>query len=210
MPAHDDAAAVARKIFARPAEFIAGAAVFDAIPKSTLPEIALVGRSNVGKSSLVNALTGRRALARVSHTPGRTRQINLFRVGDALVLADLPGYGYAKASKTLTAEWQHLIVEYLSKRASLRRVMLLIDARRGAMPIDEEAMRLLDRTAVSYNAVLTKIDCIKPAEREGLIAQTAQQLAAHPAALAQVEAVSADTGEGIEALKVQLAALAAA
>mgnify|MGYP001557392810 CR=1 FL=1 len=208
MSAQDDANALARKLFARPAEFVAGAADYESLPTSPLPEIAMVGRSNVGKSSLINALTGRRALARVSNTPGRTRQINLFNIGGRLMLADLPGYGFAKASKTLAEEWQRLIVTYLNRRANLRRVLLLIDARRGVMPIDDMAMTVLDRAAAPYSAVLTKIDCVKPAERGALMEQTAEQLSARPAALAQVEMVSADTGEGIAGLRAQLAALA--
>ncbi|HEX4533859.1 MAG TPA: ribosome biogenesis GTP-binding protein YihA/YsxC [Rhizomicrobium sp.] len=210
MPQHDDKAATARKLFAQQAVFIAGAPGYDALPKATLPEIAFVGRSNVGKSSLINALTGRSGLARVSKTPGRTRQINLFNIGDALMLADLPGYGFAKASKTLVGEWQHLIVSYLGQRPNLRRVLLLIDARRGVMPIDEMAMKLLDRTAVPYNAVLTKIDAIKPAARAALAEQTQRQVTSHPAALAQLEMVSADSGEGMENLKLRLATLAGA
>src|ERR1700749_3204423 len=163
----DDAVAAeaARKLFAGPCDFIWGASSVDNLPPQTLPEIAFVGRSNAGKSSLLNALTGRKALARVSNTPGRTRQINFFNLGNKIVIADLPGYGYAKASKSLADEWQNLIFEYLRGRQNLSRVAVLIDVRRGVMDTDEQAMTLLDQAAVSYAVVLTKLDQLKPAER---------------------------------------------
>ena len=198
----------AKKLFAHSAEFMAGAATPDALPKSDLPEAALVGRSNCGKSSLVNALTGRRALARVSKTPGRTRQINFFRIGDALVLADLPGYGYARASKSITDEWQQLIGAYLATRSSLSRVLLLIDARRGIMASDREAMLLLDKAAVSYSVVLTKSDKLNEDERAEALRVVKAELALHPAAHPETISVSATTGEGLDSLKTHLAALA--
>jgi len=199
----------ARKLFAGECEFIAGAATIEALPPPSLPEIAFVGRSNVGKSSLVNALTNRKSLARVSHTPGATKQINFFRLGDACVLVDLPGYGYARASRTLTAEWQRLIFAYLRGRTTLRRTILLIDARRGVMPVDREAMGLLDQAAVSYLGVLTKIDELKPAERGPTREACAQELSKQIAAYPDVLATSAFTGEGLEGLKEHIAALAA-
>jgi GTP-binding protein len=158
--------AAARKLFAGACEFVWGTGDINSLPPMSLPEIAFVGRSNAGKSSLINALTNRKTLARVSHTPGRTREINFFKLGDGLMLADLPGYGYAKASKTMAAQWQELIFAYLRGRASLRRVVLLIDARRGVGEQDEQVMTLLDEAAVSYSLVLTKIDKLTPAEAE--------------------------------------------
>src|SRR3984957_3028574 len=148
----------ARKLFAGPCDFIWASSRIDNLPPQSLREIAFVGRSNVGKSSLINALTGRKTVARVSQTPGRTRQINFFNLGGKLMLVDLPGYGYAKASKTLAMEWQALIFAYLAGRATLRRVVLLLDSRRGLMPTDLAVMELLDRSAVSYVLVLTKTD----------------------------------------------------
>ena len=202
-------AAFTRKLFGGPCEFIAGAAELDALPASQLPEVAFVGRSNVGKSSLINALTGRTGLARVSRTPGRTRQINLFRLGDALVLADLPGYGFARVSKAEAAHWNALITGYLHTRKTLRRVILLLDARRGIMTSDEEAMRLLDGAAVSYQLVLTKTDALKSAEMRSVMENVADIAAVHPAALAGIVATSARASLGIPELRQSLAELAA-
>ncbi len=198
-----------RKLFAGACEFVAGAAKVEMIPPDSLPEFAFVGRSNVGKSSLVNALTGRNALARVSQTPGRTRQINFFDLGGLLMLVDLPGYGYAKISKQMAAEWQHLISTYLRGRASLRRVVLLIDSRRGVRDTDREVMAMLDQAAVSYVITLTKIDTLKASEREAAIAQVMGQIAGHTAAYPEVLVTSAETREGIEPLRRHLAALVA-
>jgi len=199
----------ARKLFAGPCDFIWGATSVDNLPPAKLPEIAFVGRSNAGKSSLLNALTGRRALARVSHTPGRTRQINFFNLGGRIVLADLPGYGYAKASKSLAEEWQNLIFAYLRGRAELRRVAVLIDARRGTMDIDREAMKLLDQAAVSYALVLTKMDELKPAEREKAQAGLGVEAKRHTAAYPEIFATSSLKNLGLEELKAHVAALAA-
>ncbi|HEY1615950.1 MAG TPA: ribosome biogenesis GTP-binding protein YihA/YsxC [Rhizomicrobium sp.] len=197
-----------RKLFAGPCEFVAGAATIDAVPKRSLPEVAFVGRSNVGKSSLVNALTGRRTLARVSHTPGATRQINFFRLRDTCLLVDLPGYGYARASKALTAEWQDLIFAYLRGRQSLRRAFVLIDARRGILPVDREAMGLLDQAAVSYVGVLTKLDSLSPAEGVAAAAACAEELKRRTAAYPEIFATSARDGEGLDALRDHVAVLA--
>ena len=204
----DEALAAARKLFAGSCDFVWGTSTVDSLPPQTLPEVAFVGRSNAGKSSLVNALTGRKTLARVSHTPGRTREINFFKLGERLMLVDLPGYGYAKASKTLAAEWQRLIFAYLRGRANLKRVVLLIDGRRGAMEIDKAVMDLLDRAAVSYCLSLTKIDQLSPDERAAVPGGIKTEARLHTAAYPEVFATSAHKGEGLDALKVQLAALA--
>jgi GTP-binding protein len=200
----------ARKLFAGECEFIWGTGNIDSLPPQSLAEVAFVGRSNAGKSSLINALTGRKTLARVSHTPGRTREINFFKLGGRLMLVDLPGYGYAKASKSLTAEWQRLIFAYLRGRANLRRVVLLLDGRRGAMEIDREVMTLLDQAAVSYCVALTKIDQLAEAERATVLSDVETEAKRHTAAYPQVFATSAHKALGLDTLKVQLAALAEA
>ena len=196
-----------RLLFAKSCDFVLGAAKLDHIPESRLPEIAFAGRSNVGKSSLVNALTGRKTLARVSNTPGRTREINFFRLGDRLMLADLPGYGYARASKAQSEQWAGLIFEYLRGRPNLRRVILLVDSRRGLLENDDEVMTLLDRAAVSYQLILTKTDKLKPAELTAIASRVAAQSRTHGAAHPDLIATSAITGEGIPELRAELAAL---
>jgi GTP-binding protein len=198
----------ARKLFAGPCDFIWGASRIDNLPPQSLREVAFVGRSNVGKSSLINALTGRKTVARVSQTPGRTREINFFNLGGKLMLVDLPGYGYAKASKTLAMEWQTLAFAYMSGRATLARVLVLIDARRGLMSSDLAVMELLDRAAVSYELVLTKMDEQTQAETEAALTQIAAEARKHTAALAENAATSAYSGAGIQHLQSQLAALA--
>jgi GTP-binding protein len=197
----------ARKLFAGPCDFVWGTSRIDNLPPQELTEVAFVGRSNVGKSSLINALTNRKTLARVSHTPGRTREINFFNLGGKLMLVDLPGYGYAKASKALAREWQELIFAYLRGRASLRRVVLLIDSRRGVMEIDKAVMSLLDEAAVSYALVLTKTDEIKKGT-EDLLAAVDAEGRKHTAAYPELFATSAHAGSGLDALKLQLASLA--
>ena len=198
-----------RILFAQECEFLRGAASLDGIPPAELPEIAFVGRSNVGKSSLVNALTGRKTLARVSNTPGRTREINFFRLGGRLMLADLPGYGYARVSRADSERWTELIFAYLQGRPNLRRAILLIDSRRGPMPQDIEVMTLLDRSAVSYQLVLTKMDQLRPAELAEVMARTEEEARRHAAAHPELIATSANTGAGIPALRAALTALAA-
>ena len=198
----------ARKLFAGPCDFVWGATTPDNFPPDGVTEIAFVGRSNAGKSSLVNALTGRKSLARVSQTPGATRQINFFNLADRLMLVDLPGYGFAKRSKTEAQAWQEIIFSYLRRRARLRRIALLIDARRGVMDSDKEVMALLDQTAVSYGLVLTKVDELNPGERAEAQAKAAAEATRHTAALAEVQLTSALTGDGIAGLRAHLAALA--
>ena len=203
-----DAEEAARKLFAGPCDFVWGATTAESLPPERLNEVAFVGRSNAGKSSLINALTGRKSLARVSQTPGATRQINFFNLADRLMLVDLPGYGFAKRSRTEAEAWQEMIFSYLRRRARLRRVALLIDARRGVMDSDREVMALLDRTAVSYGLVLTKADELNPGERAAALANAATAAAGHTAALAEVQLTSALSGDGIAALRTHLAALA--
>jgi GTP-binding protein len=198
----------ARKLFAGACDFIWGTGDINSLPPVSLPEIAFVGRSNAGKSSLINALTNRRTLARVSHTPGRTREINFFNLGGRLILADLPGYGYARASKTLAAEWQKLIFAYLRGRPSLRRTVLLIDARRGVLDIDREAMSLLDEAAVSFLMVLTKTDKLTPDEIDAVHRAADSEGRKHTAAYPEVFATSAHKAAGLDPLKAHLAALA--
>jgi GTP-binding protein len=200
--------AAARKLFAGSCDFFWGTGDIKSLPPQSLPEIAFVGRSNAGKSSLINALTNRKTLARVSHTPGRTREINFFNLAEQLILTDLPGYGYAKASKTMTAEWQELIFAYLRGRASLRRVSLMIDARRGVGDLDEAVMDLMDEAAVSYGVVLTKIDKLTPGEADRAVAAADKAARKHTAAFPQICATSAFRGLGLDPVKMQLAALA--
>ena len=198
----------ARKLFAGPCDFVWGATSAENLPPQQLNEVAFVGRSNAGKSSLVNALTGRKSLARVSQTPGATRQINFFNLAGRLMLVDLPGYGFAKRSRTEAESWQEMIFSYLRGRSRLRRVALLIDARRGVLDSDRQVMALLDRAAVSYALVLTKADELKTADQPQALEMAAAEAAKHTAALAQVQLTSALAGTGIPELRAHLAALA--
>jgi len=197
-----------RWLFAQEAVFISGAADYEGVPITRVPEIAFVGRSNVGKSSLINSLTGRKTLARTSNTPGRTQQINFFQILDALMLADLPGYGYAKASKTEIERWTTMIFDYLRGRAPLRRVCLLIDARHGLKDSDIGVMKDLDTAAVSYQIVLTKCDKVKAEAMDRLMADTKAQIAKHVAAHPVIVQTSSIKGQGIEFLRAELAMIA--
>ena len=200
-----EAAEAARKLFAGPCDFVWGTQKSgDALPPGKLPEVAFVGRSNAGKSSLVNALTGRKTLARVSQTPGATRQINFFDLGARLMLADLPGYGFAKVSKTEAAAWQEMIFAYLRGRAPLRRALVLVDARRGPMDVDRQVLALLNQAAVSTLLVLTKFDEVAQKDREAVLAAARAEAASHTVALQDVIATSAQTGDGIPALREHL------
>lgn len=199
----------ARKLFAGPVAFVMGAVAIGAMPASDRPEIAFAGRSNVGKSSLVNALTGRNALARTSHTPGRTQLLNFFDIGGHFTLVDMPGYGYAAVSKAKVEAWTKTIRAYLRGRPTLARVFVLIDARHGIKPIDETLFALLDETAVSYALVLTKADEVKQADLPARIEATQAAIARRPAAYPQVFLTSSHTGLGIPELRASVARLLA-
>jgi len=191
----------ARRLFAGECDFIAGAATIDRIPPDSLPEVAFIGRSNVGKSSLVNAITGRNSLARTSHTPGRTQQLNFFNLGDKFLLVDMPGYGYAKVSKTQKSEWEKLIKVYLKGRVSLRCVFILIDSRHGVKDLDRDMMKMLDDAAVSYRIVLTKIDKQKDADAKKVREETLAELKKHPAAFPEIYETSSEKKYGLEEVK---------
>ncbi len=196
-----------RWLFAQECSFFFGATDLQGLPDRDMIEVAFAGRSNVGKSSLLNALTNRNNLARTSHTPGRTQQLNFFDLAGELVLVDLPGYGYAKASKTDVARWTALVRDYLTGRPVLRRLFLLIDSRRGIMPVDEEVMDLLDQAAVVYQLVLTKTDKLKSPALKRLQAEIPAALGARPAAMPVVCATSAEKGAGIQPLRAEIGRL---
>ncbi|MFQ5624576.1 MAG: ribosome biogenesis GTP-binding protein YihA/YsxC [Paracoccaceae bacterium] len=201
-----DSAAAGRRLFAGDSGFLKGVVAIGGLPPADRPEVCFAGRSNVGKSTLINALTGRRALARTSGTPGRTQEINFFTIG-GLYLVDLPGYGFAKAPRPVVEKWQRLLKAYLSGRATLRRVFLLIDSRHGAKAVDEEIMALLDSAAVTFQVVLTKADKPKRSELEAAVEDTAQVLSRHPAAFPRMILTSAETGDGMETLCAEIAAM---
>jgi GTP-binding protein len=197
-----------RLLFARECLFMGGAADPEALPPEELPEIAFLGRSNVGKSSLVNALTGRRMLARTSSTPGRTRQINFFALDGRLILVDLPGYGFADASKTTVKAWTETVQHYLRSRGSLRRVCLLIDSRHGVKEPDRPILQLCDAAGLSYQVVLTKADKPSATELAAVAAAIRTELARHGAAHPEIHLTSAEQGRGIAALRATLAGFA--
>jgi GTP-binding protein len=212
MTPEEDAARIeaGRLLFAAECRFFYAAQRIDQLPEAGMPEVAFAGRSNVGKSSLVNALTGTKALARASSEPGRTKQLNFFDLGRRLVLVDMPGYGYAQAAKAVKEDWQGLMFDYLRGRVPLRRVLLLLDARIELKASDLAVMDLFDRAAVAFQLVLTKADGVKPDRLARKLAEVEAAAKTHAAAYPEVLATSSRTGAGIESLRAELASLAGA
>ena len=206
MDEQPDIAERARKLFSGPIEFLKSAPKLEDLPQPSVPEIAFAGRSNVGKSSLINAVTNRNKLARASNTPGRTQELNYFDVGKplALRLVDMPGYGFAEAPRDMVKRWRFLINDYLRGRSVLKRAMVLVDARHGLKDVDRDLMTMLDETAVSYHLVLTKADKIKPTELETTIAAIRAESARHPAAHPLILPTSSETGSGIAELRTAI------
>jgi len=207
-PEPEDAAREAgRLLFAGPVDFVKGVVAMPGLPPPDRLEVCFAGRSNVGKSSLINALTGRKSLARASNTPGRTQEINYFALGTEKYLVDLPGYGYAEAPVAIVAKWQALLKSYLAGRSTLRRAFVLIDTRHGVKKVDEEIMTLLDRSAVTFQTVLTKADKVSRNEREAILDQVRDALRRHPAAYPELVVTSSEKGDGIETLRSIIATL---
>jgi len=206
--ADGDAIEAGRLLFAGSCDFVWGAQTLSDLPEAGLPEVCFAGRSNVGKSSLVNALTGRRALARISNTPGRTQQLNFFDLGGRLRLVDMPGYGYAEVPKTMREAWTEVVKGFLRGRVVLKRALVLVDSRHGLKPVDQETMRLMDGAGVPYQVVLTKADKPKAGALAKVVEETAKALVKHPAAHPEVAVTSAETGRGIPELRAAVAALA--
>ena len=196
-----------RRLFAGQTDFLKGVVAMDGMPDADRVEVCFAGRSNVGKSTLINALTGRKSLARASNTPGRTQEINFFTTSDGPFLVDLPGYGYANAPIPVVEKWQRLLKAYLSGRANLRRAFVLVDARHGMKPVDDEIMALLDSSAVAFQVVLTKADKVKEKDMARMLAQVRQALAKHPAAYPELVLTSSEKGEGIESLRAIIAGI---
>jgi GTP-binding protein len=201
--ADEDRIEAARKLFAGPVAFLKSAPELRFLPEPEVPEIAFAGRSNVGKSSLLNALTNRNGLARTSNTPGRTQELNFFDVGDPLTLrlVDMPGYGFAKAPKDMVRKWRYLVNDFLRGRAVLKRALVLVDSRHGLKDVDREVMKMLDEAAVSYRLVLTKADKIKASELDAVAAQTAAEARTHVAAHPELIVTSSEKGMGIAELR---------
>ncbi|NHQ74465.1 YihA family ribosome biogenesis GTP-binding protein [Roseovarius gahaiensis] len=206
-PPDEQTSELGRKMFAGPVEFLKGVVAMSGLPDADRLEVCFAGRSNVGKSSLINAITGRKAIARASNTPGRTQEINFFTLGESHYLVDLPGYGYANAPLAKVEAWQRLLKQYLSGRPNLRRAFVLIDARHGIKDVDEEIMSLLDSSAVTFQCVLTKVDKLKAGERDKVLDQVRGKLAKHPAAFPELIVTSSEKGEGIATLRAVIATL---
>ena len=196
-----------RLLFAGETEFVKGVVAMSGLPEPDRLEVCFAGRSNVGKSSLINALTGRKGLARASNTPGRTQEINFFTAGDAHYLVDLPGYGFANAPLAVVEKWQRLLKQYLSGRQTLRRAFVLIDARHGVKKVDEEILGLLDSAAVTFQVVLTKADKVKEKDRVKVLNQVRAALSRHPAAFPEIVVTSSEKGWGIPVLRSIIATL---
>ncbi|SHI57826.1 ribosome biogenesis GTP-binding protein YihA/YsxC [Wenxinia saemankumensis] len=206
-PPEAEAAERGRLLFAGQVEFLKGVVAMDGLPPADRAEVCFAGRSNVGKSSLINALTGQNRLARASNTPGRTQEINYFVLGPEHYLVDLPGYGFAEAPKPVVEKWQRLLKAYLAGRQTLRRAFVLIDARHGAKKVDEEIMTLLDGAAVTFQVVMTKVDKTRGRALEDSLARTREALARHPAAFPEIVLTSSEKGEGLETLRAIVADL---
>ncbi|MGA0924721.1 MAG: YihA family ribosome biogenesis GTP-binding protein [Rhodobacteraceae bacterium] len=207
-PAPDDATSErGRKLFAGQTDFLKGVVAMNGLPPADRIEVCFAGRSNVGKSSLINALTGRKGLARASNTPGRTQEINFFTMAESHYLVDLPGYGFANAPVAVVEKWQRLLKQYLSGRPTLRRAFVLIDARHGIKSVDEEIMQLLDKSAVTFQVVMTKADKIKLSDHDTLLAQVRGKLAKHPAAFPEIVMTSSEKAEGLATLRAIIATL---
>ena len=203
----DTARETGRLLFAGPVDFVKGVVAMAGLPPGDRLEVCFAGRSNVGKSSLINALTNRKNLARASNTPGRTQEINFFALGEEKYLVDLPGYGYAEAPVAVVAKWQALLKSYLAGRANLRRAFVLVDARHGIKEVDEQILKLLDRSAVTFQVVLTKVDKISQVEKLAVIEQVKGALKAHVAAYPEIIVTSSEKGEGIETLRAIIATM---
>ncbi len=199
-----------RRLFARPVDFVKSVVGLEHLPDASLPELCFAGRSNVGKSSLINALCNQKGLARASNTPGRTRELNYFNLSDRLYLVDLPGYGYARASKTDIAHWTKLTRDFLRGRAPLRRVFVLIDSRRGIMEADIEVIAMLDEAAVPYQIVLTKTDKLKKGQLDKVVVASQQKIAKRPAAHPDILVTSAEKKSGLDDLRAEIVSLALA
>lgn len=200
-------AELGRKMFAGEVDFLKGVVAMSGLPPGDRTEVCFAGRSNVGKSTLINALTGRKALARASNTPGRTQEINFFTMADSHYLVDLPGYGFANAPVAVVEKWQRLLKQYLSGRQNLRRAFVLVDTRHGIKPVDEEIMSLLDSSAVTFQCVLTKADKVKDKDLDRILAQVREKLAKHPAAFPELILTSSEKGDGIATLRATIATL---
>jgi GTP-binding protein len=196
-----------RLLFAGPVDFVKGVVSMAGLPPADRVEVCFAGRSNVGKSSLINALTGRKTLARASNTPGRTQEINYFALGPDRYMVDLPGYGYAEAPVAIVAKWQALLRSYLGGRQTLRRAFVLVDMRHGIKAVDEEILTLLDKSAVTFQVVLTKADKVNQATREATLSQVRGALAKHPAAFPEIVVTSSEKGEGLETLRAIITSL---